>query len=122
VSDDASSDDGRRAYDRDTHTAVQIVELRGAIHEHGAINKRRFDEIDKAVDGVKTDVSKMRGEFDVKIDKHEEQEKADLAPHLDKLDTVRRLVWIAVGSIVILSAVIAFGLSVIQKSIFGGGP
>ncbi len=102
--DDAEADRRRAATDKDVATAIQIVELRGVIHEHGALNKHRFDQLDNAIVEVKKEVN-------LRIDKHEEME-------LPKMNTMQRLIWIAVGAVMILAAVVAFGLNALQHAMF----
>lgn len=101
---DAAADRRRLAAEKDTHTAIQIVELRGTIHEQGTVNKQRFDQLDGSIKETKTEIN-------ARIDKHEELETP-------KINAMQRLIWIAVGAVVILAGVVAFGLEALKQSMF----
>jgi len=113
---DAEADRRRAAIDKDVRTATEIVRLQEQVTGHGEMNKQRFDQIDGAVKEVKDDVRKVRVEVNERIDKHEIDEKADLKPHLEKLDTVRRLSWMGLMLILVLSALIPVALFIIDKT------
>jgi hypothetical protein len=104
----------RRSAGGDTHTALQISELRSDVLAHREVNKLRFDQLDVAIKELKEAIHEVKVETTDRVDKHEEDEKE----YWVKLDTVRRLVWIAVGAITIMSALIAFGLSALDKVLF----
>ena len=106
--------DERRSAGPDTHTALQISELRADMLAHREINKSRFDHLDAAIKELKEAIHEVKKETTDRVDKHEDDEKE----YWVKLDTVRRLVWIAVGAITIMSALIAFGLSALDKVLF----
>ena len=104
----------RRSAGPDTHTALQIAELRSDVLAHREMNNLRFDKLDEAIRDLKDAIQKVERDTTGRVDKHEADEKE----YWVKLDTVRRLVWIAVGAITIMSALIAFGLSALDKVLF----
>jgi len=90
-----------------SQTGVVQTVIMTEVLEH-ILNPLKFmKELKEAVHEVKMDTT-------ARVDKHEEDEKQ----YWVKLDTVRRLVWIAVGAVTIMSALIAFGLSALDKVIF----
>lgn len=104
----------RRSAGPDTHTALQIAELRSDVLAHREMNNLRFDKLDEAVKELKVAIQEVRKDTTDRVDRHEEDEKQ----YWVKLDTVRRLVWIAVGAITIMSAMVAFGLGALEKVLF----
>jgi len=107
-------DNDRRSAVGDTHTALRIAELRADVLGHREMNNLRFDKLDDAIRDLKVAIQDVKYEAHRRVDKHEEDEKQ----YWVKLDTVRRLVWIAVGAVTIMSALIAFGLSALDKVLF----
>lgn len=104
----------RRSAGPDTSTALQIAEMRSDVLAHREMNNMRFDKLDEAIKDLKLSIQEVERETTRRVDKHEDDEKE----YWVKLDTVRRLVWIAVGAITIMSALIAFGLSALDKVLF----
>ena len=95
----------------DTRTAIQLERLHGKMESNAILTEQRFNQLHEVVTETKVAVQNVHKEVNERIDRHEEQETP-------KLDTVRRLVWIAVGAITVLSGLFAFGMSAFKDVLF----